>query len=278
MKNTKQLLFSALLLNSIIGKSQETASEKKHQIYFLWGYNREVYTKSNIRFQNNGDPNRNDQYGQYDFTLEKAKGVDKPDFDQLGDVVNFTIPQYNFRIGWYFANKPNQGIEINYDHTKYVVYDGQTLRIKGTINGKSYNQDTLMVRNQMHFEHTDGANFWMVMYIRKFKLHGSQNGKHHLFMVGKVGGGPVIPRTDVTLFGNRLNNRFHLAGYCTGLSAAFRAELWKHFTIELEAKTGHAHYLNALVQGKGNGKASHYFGYLEGIFCVGYTFGATQKN
>jgi hypothetical protein len=43
-----------------------TFTGKKGSFYLLWGYNREVYTKSTIRFQNDGDPTRFDEFGVYD--------------------------------------------------------------------------------------------------------------------------------------------------------------------------------------------------------------------
>lgn len=76
--------------------------------------------------------------------------------------------------------------------------------------------------------------------------------------------------TDVTLFGVRLNNRFHLAGYIVGVEGSVRYRVWKGGYLDLAGKTGFANYTNALtVEG---GKASHSFGFIEGIFSIGWEF------
>jgi hypothetical protein len=79
----------------------------------------------------------------------------------------------------------------------------------------------------------------------------------------------LIPKTDVTLFGKRLDNRFHVAGYCLGAEGGARIYPFSsHLFFEGTAKTGFANYVNALtVDG---GKAQHHFGYFELIGLVGY--------
>ena len=64
-----------------------------------------------------------------------------------------------------FNKKKDIGIELNYDHSKYVVIDYQTVRIKGQITGEYIDKDTILDPNTLlHFEHTDGANFIMVNF------------------------------------------------------------------------------------------------------------------
>ena len=104
------------------------------------------------------------------------------------------------------------------------------------------------------------------------EMEKSKNNKLKLSYVFKPGFGVVIPRTDVTIFGHNLNNKFKVAGICAGLETALHFEIYNHFVLELAAKMGYANYMNALVHGKGNGKASHQIGFLEGIFTFGYQF------
>lgn len=248
-----------------------TFTGKKGSFYLLWGYNREVYTKSTIHFQNDGDPTRFDEFGVYDFTLYDVKAHDRPNFEAIPDIINITIPQFNFRIGYFFNNDKDWGIELNYDHPKYVVTDYQTVRIKGTILGQYVNKDTLMDPQYIHFEHSDGANFIMLMAMKRWKLQ-TKNGKHTIGFVLKPGLGIVYPRTDVTLFGNQINNKWKVAGVILGVEGAVRGELYKHFIVEFAGKVAGANYINCLVQGKGNGKASQKFGTLECVLSIGYQF------
>lgn len=268
-------LFALLAIISQAGSSQSISdsilTRKKGSFYLLWGYNREVYTKSTIHFQNDGDPSRFDEFGVYDFTLYNVKAHDRPNFEAIPDIANFTIPQFNFRIGYFFNNDKDWGIELNYDHPKYVVTDYQTAHIEGTILGHYVNKDTVLDPHYIHFEHSDGANFIMIMPMKRWKLQ-TKNGKHNIGFVFKPGLGVVYPRTDVTLFGNRINNNWKVAGVIVGVEGAVRAELYRHFVIEFAGKLAGANYINCLVQGKGNGKATHKIGAAECILSVGYQF------
>ncbi len=249
------------------------AKKKKGSFYLLWGYNRDWYAKSTIHFSNpDGDPNQQNQFGVYDFKIYDAKAHDRSDFHQIPDVINITIPQFSSRIGYYFNDKKDQGVEINYDHAKYVVTDEQKVRIKGTAFGQSFDKDTVLDARYIHFEHTDGANFWIFNYMKRWKLLSSKNGKHNIGLVVKPGIGFVYPRTDVTIFGNRINNNWHISGVAAGLETGVRGEFWRHFTVEFTAKGVAANYAKCLVQGKGHGKASHKMLAFEAILCMGYTF------
>ena len=267
------LLQSALLCAAFCGFAQsstDTLHSRKGRFYLLWGYNRDWYARSNIHFKNNGDPGELNNFGVYDFTLYHLRAHDRPDFDKLGDVINFTIPQYNFRIG--YALNEWSGFELNYDHAKYIVDDGQVAHIKGSIFGQQMDKDTLLDQPYFHFEHSDGANFWMISYVRKRKLVVNGCKKCDLSLFVKSGMGPVIPRTDVTIFSNRINNRFHVAGMCAGLEGGLHAEFFKHLTLEFSGKGVVADYMDCLVQGHGHGQASHFLEAFEAVLVAGYTF------
>lgn len=245
----------------------------KGKFYLGWGYNRDWYSKGSIRLVNSNPQLINGKYYTYDFTIYNAKAVDRPQFDRIYDVANITVPQFSVRLGYMFNNKKDIGIEINYDHSKYVVVDYQKVRIKGQINGEYMDKDTILdPNNLLHFEHTDGANFWMISFIKRWKLVTSKNNKHNLGFIIKPGFGIVYPRTDVTLFGNRVNNNWKISGIVGALEAGLRTELFKHAYIEFTGKGGYANYINSLVQGKGYGKASNRFWFAEAILIFGYQF------
>lgn len=278
MKRVFGLLLACLLIQSILVAQNSPCdtcpgAKKKGSFYLLWGYNRDWYAKSTIHFRNDGDPNKQDQYGVYDFKIYDVVAHDRPDFDAIyKSPVDVTIPQFNARIGYYFNDKKNQGIEINYDHAKYVVTDYQTARVAGTAFGKTFDKDSLLDPKNIHFEHSDGANFWTFNYMRKWNLFTSKTKKHQIDFISKAGVGFVYPRTDVTIFGNRLNNNWHISGVCLGVETGIRTVFWKHFTMEFTGKGVAANYIKCLVQGKGNGKASHKMLCAQGIVCLGYTF------
>lgn len=244
----------------------------KGTFYFSWGYNRDWFSKSDIHFTNNtSEVNALKGHTEsYDFVIYDVTARDRPGIKDIFRT-DLTIPQYNYRIGYFFNNKNDFGIEINFDHTKYIMEDYQTRRVKGTIHGQYIDQDTLIDPHTfLHFEHSDGANFLMLNFVKRQRLLVSKNKKHWLNGIVKAGAGPVIPRTEVTLFGKNLNNKFHVAGYCMGVEAGFRYDAFKHIYLEYTAKGVWANYTNVLVLGEG--KAHHHFWTFENILVLGYQF------
>jgi hypothetical protein len=235
----------------------------KGTIYFGFGYNLDKFSKSTIYFKNSAGDN-------YDFTLTDLKAIDRDGIDHLFSE-DLTIPQFSFRIGYYFNNKKDLGIEINYDHVKYVVVQNQPTHVTGTIRGKSYDKDTIMTPDFVMYEHTNGANYCMLDLIKRHTFLKSSNKKHWLSYVLKPGLGFVFPRSDTKLFGNRINDQYHVAGIVAGIDGGLRYDFFKHFYLETSLKGAYANYMN--VRLSGNGKAHQHFFSLEYIAILGLQFG-----
>ncbi|MDF2448321.1 MAG: hypothetical protein K0R26_825 [Bacteroidota bacterium] len=245
----------------LVNPSSVSQEKKKGNFYALWGYTRCWFSKSDIHFKDRSNTYHEvtGRYNDYDFTIYDAKAKDRPDFNQIKDVANITIPQFVLHIGYYFNNKQDIGVEFNYDHAKYVVVNNHTVRVKGSFNGQYVDKDTILdPDNFLHFEHTDGANFFMLNFLKRWKLY-EPSSKFNLGYVVKPGAGIVVPKTDVTIFGERLNNKYHVAGWIAGIETGLRCEFLKHGVFELTGKGVFADYRNSLVIGKGNGSASHHF-------------------
>ena len=232
-------------------------------MYLQWGYNTEWYTRSNIHF--------NDMVNgvNHDFTIYKAKARDRNDLDAIvKEPIQISVPQYNYRFGFYLNASHTKAIEINYDHTKYIVEDNQLLHAKGTIGTTYFDKDTAFTHDQMHFEHTNGANFYQINYVRQYILKNKKSKSPLFTALWKGGAGVLIPKTDITLSGKRIDNCFHIAGYCFGAEGGARWYFLKRLFLEGTAKTGFANYTNSL--GVGTGRVNHNFGYFELIGTVGY--------
>lgn len=263
---TRLLLFVILLLQILkiepISGQEVVNFDKETGFYFSWGYNKDYFSKSDIHFKNSGSDN-------YDFKLVGAQAKDLPGFKDILKT-DLSIPQYVYRLGYYFKKKPQFGIEVNFDHAKYIVTDNQTLRVKGTIRGRSYDKDTVVDNNFIHLEHTNGANFLMANLLYRIKLYESANQNSALSLVFKTGIGTVIPKTDVTFMGTRLDNKFHIAGIIAGEEIAIRYRIYKGVITELSSKNAYANYFNAL--GVGTAKVSHSFFTTMFILTLGYQF------
>lgn len=237
-------------------------------MYLQWGYNKDWYTRSNINFKlSNGDV----------FRLHKARAHDRPNLaDIYKNPAEISIPQYNYRIGFYLNENKTRAVEINFDHIKYVVTDGQKVHVTGMINGIQVNGDSLLdPQSFLHFEHTDGGNLLHINYVQQKVLRMNKAKTRPLFnLIWKAGAGINIPRTDFTYRGDRLNNNFHIGGYNLSTEAGARFYISKKLFFEATGKTGYVRYIDALANTtalKGN-RAQHGFGYFELIGTIGYDF------
>lgn len=262
----QKIFMLGLILLNINSVSAQKKGKLFEGMYIQWGYNTEWYTKSNIHFKlANGDK----------FTLHHAKAHDKPDMDAiLKKPVEISIPQYNYRFGFYLNKAKTKAIEINFDHIKYVVTDGQTVKVTGTIDGVAVNGDSVLnPQSFLHLEHTDGGNLLHINYVeQKHLLYSADKSRPVLNLIYKAGAGINIPRTDFTWRGDRLNNQFHIAGYNVSAEAGVRWYPFKKIFLEGTGKTGYVRYVNALAnttQTKGN-RVHHGFGYVELIGLIGY--------
>ena len=269
MKKWCLLLVLVSSLFSAIAQDENCNCPGQHKkgkgtFYVAGGYNLDAFSRSDIHFKDKTEP-------YYDFTIYNVKAIDR---DGIKDIFqeNITIPQYSFRFGYYFNDKRNLGIEMNYDHAKYVMIDDQKAHIKGTTkkDGPYLDQDTLVSPNWLLYEHTNGANFCMLNLIKRIYIGHSVDKKHWLSGIIKPGVGFVLPRTDVTIFGVRRNDTYHVAGYIVGLDAGFRYDFFHHFFIETSGKGSFANYNRVFLPG--DGRAKQKFFTAEYILTTGFQF------
>lgn len=263
----KLLLFLSFSITAFSSNAQLFKKPFLSGVYLQWGYNRDWFTKSDIHLSDGKT---------YDFTIHKATADDRPDFEGFWNTpLDITIPQNSFRIGFYLNHKRTHAIEINFDHAKYVMDDYKVRRVSGEIHGRAIDKDTLMVPGFVHFEHTNGANFYHINYVGQHEIW--RNKKRVLATaVYKAGAGVVVPRSDVTIMGKRLDNKYHIAGYIISAEAGARFYPARNLFLELTGKGGFANYLNVLtVEG---GTAKHKFGYVEVIGLIGYDIPLNKKR
>lgn len=252
-------LLCSLLMLSAAARSQSFKPPGIHGMYGQWGYNRDRFSRSDIHFTGK----------DYDFTIHRARAHDKPDFSGFRDApLDITIPQNSFRIGFYLNAARTRAFEINFDHAKYVMEGGQRARISGTIHGERLDADTTIAPMFVSFEHTNGANLYLINYVSQ---HPIWQGKKRTVatLLWKVGAGVPIPKSDVRLFGVELDNRYHVAGYLAAAEAGTRFYISRRLFAEATLKGGWANYRDVLTVGE-DGRASHHFWFGEVLAFVGY--------
>lgn len=263
MKKLSSLLFYLILLSFTNVFSQEVPTKRpKGNIYLAWGYNKDWFSRSDLHFKSEGN-------NDYDFTVYDVTAHDKPNFGQIFNK-SISIPQFIYRIGYTFAKHPDMGFEIGFDHAKYIMDRNEVRHVKGKIFEKHIDKDTLVSENFLRFEHTNGANFLMVSFVKKYNLLTGKSGTHKLFSVVKPGAGIVIPQSAVYLFGTDQDNNYHVAGYVMGVDVGIHYEYKKHLFAETGFKGVYANYIDVLSVGEAS--ANHSFFCLEWLFCIGFQF------
>lgn len=206
--------------------------KRKGNFFFYWGYNRSAYTNSDIHFWGDG----------YDFTIHDVEAKDEPTttFKTYIGPTSFTVPEYNYRLGYFLNDKTF--ISIGEDHMKYHI-EKQAARLTGSItygsNIGNYDNTEVLVgegrlsghlsksgnSEQVHhgghgggsisiidslprgfvsnFEHCDGLNDASLELGRIEQIWISKNTKHALTVTGTIGTGMVIPDTDAGVLGQQ---------------------------------------------------------------------------
>ncbi|KJS06072.1 MAG: hypothetical protein VR77_06555 [Flavobacteriales bacterium BRH_c54] len=274
------LLLSLLVASSIL-KGQETLPITKQinkgKVYILWGWNQDWYAPSSIHFTGT----------DYDFILTDVKAHDKQsDFNSQTyfHPKYITYPQTNLRLGYYISDKYD--VSIGVDHMKYVISSVQDVRIRGHIRdesiyaGEYINSPFHINENFLRYEHTDGLNYINIELTRNDNLlhqFASINpGKFQLNSMLGFGLGPVLPKSNVTLWNNVRNDEFHFAGYGFSGKAGFNAIFYKYFFLRTEFKAGFIDLPDVRTSIDIEDRASQNILFVEWYFAFGMMFQLTK--
>lgn len=233
----------------------------KGRMYIFWGWNRGWYTNSDIRFTGK----------DYDFTLNDVKAFDRQSEFDAAVYFNpnqMTIPQTNFRIGYFINDKFD--ISFGVDHMKYVMRNEQTVKINGKINdgtqfdGTYMNDEIPLDLDFLIFEHTDGLNYINTEITRNddlMQLLGIHLNPKKLQINTLLGFGLgfLLPKTNATLWNKPRNDEFNVAGYGFGAKIGLNATLFKYFFIRSEFKGGFIDMPNIRTSPDPIDKASQHF-------------------
>lgn len=275
----KRMLFAgfgllALLVVSMSADAQSKRKDpnrpKKHHTgswYFSWGYNTEWYTPSTVHIKQSSLGN--------DYRMESVKAHDHRGWNEGLFHMQLTIPQYNYRLGHYFNKKQDLGIELNFDHTKYIIAD-QHVRVKGTMGNAAVDNDVMFNQaNGFYYFLNNGANFFLFNLVKRWPLYARKDRKFYADFIGKAGIGPVVPHVQNSLFGQHNDPQFQFGGWNTGVETAVRATFAKYAYLEFSQKVDYARYSNLKVY---EGRARQSFGCYELILSLGVIVPSTHHN
>ena len=267
-----QVAHAQVSKDSINTSKKNNINHRKGQFFASWGWNRESYSKSDIRFK--GD--------NYDFTLRDVVADDKPNpfgikFFSPGDI---TLPQTNFTLGYFF--KDNYNIVIGFDHMKYVMRQNQDVIVNGNIqvgspdfDGAYNNQLTTLTEEFLQFEHTDGLNYAFIGVNRFDNFNDLLRINTPKFEVNLEEGlsvGLLYPRTNTTLLGKERYDEFHVSGYGLSAKVGLNLTFFKHFFLQTDFKVGYINMQDIRTTQSTSDKASQHFYFYETAYTFGYRF------
>ena len=237
-------------------------------IYFSWGYNQETYTHSTLHVKESGLGN--------DYELINVRAQDHQGWNDGITNKALTIPQYNYRLGYYFNEKQDLAIELNFDHTKYIISGMQTVRLKGTFNHRAVDSNIVFSdQNGDYYFLNNGANFFLFNIVKRLGLYHTTSNNIRVDLTGKAGIGPVIPHVENSLFGYKNTPHFQLGGWNTGVELALRLTIMKYGFLEFSQKLDYARYSGLKIF---DGTAHQAFGTYETIMSIGIVLPTTKNN
>ncbi|ADX67180.1 MULTISPECIES: hypothetical protein [Weeksella] len=235
----KILYYSFITFLVGVGVALGQGKENKGKFFVYWGWNHAQFGKSDIRFVGK----------DYDFTLDRVAAHDRQTTFSLKyfNPGKMTIPQYNFRLGYFYHD--NWNVSFGIDHMKYVMDQDQIVNMNGNIhNGSAFDGDyhhvsKKLTKDFLTFEHTDGLNYANIELRRfdnlvYFPILKNKKGIDVNLTEG-IGAGILYPKTNTQLMGQERYDEFHLAGFGTGLMVGINFTFWDYFFIQTEIKGGY---------------------------------------
>jgi hypothetical protein len=274
MKHTIAVFFFLSIGNMSYSQNNRIVKGRRGEFYFYWGWNVSWYGKSDINFKGK----------DYDFTLFDVRAKDRQtpfSINKFLNPLNATIPQFNFRVGYYFND--NYSVSIGVDHMKYVMVQNQQVLIDGTISntsttydGSYKNEPIILVEDFLQFEHTNGLNYINVDVRRDFNL--INNKSITLDALAGVGLGVLLPKTNTTLLNNERYDEFHLSGYGLNGLTGLKATFFNWFIIQGELKGGYINMPSIRTTQFTEDSASQNFLFAQANITFGVQFNISNKK
>jgi hypothetical protein len=246
-----------LLISGFFAKAQTNDPFTSH-MYAAWGYNAEWYSGSTIKIN---QPTLGNNY-----ELKNISGNDYVGWDKLFQH-QLTVPQYNYRLGWFFKKHKTWGFEVSFDHTKYQLTIGQDAHWVGTVNNRHIDTSIYIQDQYFHWKLNNGANFFCFNMMKRFYITGTKNGKIKLFNIYKFGAGPTVPHVENVLMGMANIPHFQPGGWNVGFEANYRVEIYDFFYLDIAQKLDYARYFDLRVY---YGTAKQAFGCYEVMATLGF--------
>ena len=271
-KGFKVCILIALIGWPICGKSQDN---RKGSFYVNWGYNRSWYSNSDIHFKGEG----------YDFTLLNAPATDNPEkFDAniYLHPIYFTVPQFNFRMGYFINDK--YSLSLGWDHMKYFLKENIYVNISGYLEEEAHdyyhfnlnNEPFYLARNFMEYEHSDGFNYVRLNLDRYDNIW--TKGKFDIIWTSGIGWGSALTWSDFSWGSKRYRNKPHHAGFNLSINAGPQFEFNNRFYLNSTFMAGQSWLYDVQIRYGRDDKATQNFQFFQYYIVAGYRFRINRKK
>lgn len=281
MKGALKYLFLLFMVSSFTANAQNYSYKKKfgtqkNAMYLHWGYNRSIYSKSNITFIGSN----------FNFTLKRAAAKDRPtnDFKTYIDPSTFTVPQFSVRLGWYYKHRWDWS--FGWDHFKYVMRDYQSLYINGVIDGGTAMDGTytdadgqiLIHPSNLHYENTNGLNFVTFRLMNTAPLFKTNDRKFAIQRRLGGGLGAVLTQVDFNWDGTEYHSTPQFAGYGFSAHGGLRFDFFNRIYLQSMWSGGFMHLPKNGLPTRDGDYAKHAFVYGSWDITLGVLWYLRTKN
>jgi|GEM_PF-4680252 len=230
--------------------------------YFSAGMNTSWYNNSTIHIYQ-------PELGN-DYDLWRVKGTHKTNS-------SFSPLLLNYRIGYYFNEWQDLGLEFSFDPVTYSIKDGSVVSENGTVNGMlGASTSQTFNRKTGSYYYFDGLNLFLVNLVKRWGIYRANTAVVSVDVLGKAGVGPVLPHFHSQLPVNPTDNaQLTWGGWNYGLEAAVRVTLYRYTYLEFAGKYDYATMDGMQVF---EGTASQKLGTYEVIASLGFTFPTMRFN
>lgn len=256
-----------------IQKEAEKDTNKNNKTwYFSWGYSRESWGKSDIHVKQAALGN--------DFIVHDVEAKDFPGALLSKD---FTVPQYNIRVGHFINEDHTLAVEFNFDHTKYNNVIGQNAHITGLINNQAVDMNQTLTRSYFNYILHNGANHIMMNIVKISPLVGENEQTMSLSAISRAGVGILFPHSENTIMGNQnsfgdkkirnccgLNHGWwQINGWTAGVELGGRFTFYRPFYLETTVKEAYGKLYDVPVY---QGTADQKLWMTEGVVSLGFLY------
>ncbi len=266
-------LLLLLFLSQIIFAQAIDSPKTPKKFFFYWGYNRGMYSKSTISYHGPG----------YEFTVFDVQAKDMPEpfsFKVYANPKLITIPQFNFRVGYYWKN--NIYFTAGWDHMKYQSIDGQSVIMDGHVD-KSYSEKYADIydhkevkmthKDFLKMEHSDGFNLIKINVEKHYNIW--QTPKNQIAIQALTGTGPIFPLTwtNSTLLGKYNDDRPHFSGLGISVFGGLKVSFWDRIFFQYDLDFGYVNAWDITTRPKGApDRAKQQIKYFQRKGVVGISF------